>query len=207
MAHTPTWLAWVQQVQALAQSGLAYCTNPFDIERYQALRQLAADMLATCTQTDVPTVRGLFESQSGYATPKVDVRGAVFQDNRLLLVRERSDGGWTLPGGWADVNEAPSQAVEKEVLQESGFQVRASKVLAVYDRSLHGHPPYIFHSYKLFFRCDLLGGSPTDSIETSGAAFYSMDEIPPLSLLRVTPEEIDRMFHHHHHPDLPTDFD
>jgi ADP-ribose pyrophosphatase YjhB (NUDIX family) len=203
----PKWLEWAQSLQALAQAGLTYTENPYDVERYHAIREIAAEMVAKNTDIDLRVMRDLYESQAGYITPKVDVRGVVFRENEILLVKELLDGGWTLPGGWVDVNESPSAAVEREVREESGYRVCAKKILAVYDRNKHGHPPYLFHIYKLFILCELLGGEPTTSFETGGAVFYAKDHIPPLSISRTTQEEITRIFEHHFHPDWPTDFD
>jgi ADP-ribose pyrophosphatase YjhB (NUDIX family) len=206
MAH-PQWIDWAQRLQALAQSGLAYAPQAYDRERYEMVRTIAAEMLSAAAGIEPPTLQELFASEAGYATPKIDIRGAVFRDGKILLVRELIDGGWTLPGGWVDVNETPSRAVEREVWEESGYEVKAKKLLAVYDRNLHGHPPYIFHIYKLYFRCDLIGGQPADSHETSGARFYGQDELPPLSVARTTPEVLERMFAHYHNPDWPAEFD
>lgn len=205
----PKWLGWAQQVQALAQDGLAYSQNPFDRDRYHALQKVAARIIAEYSSSEFEKVDGLFLHQAGYATPKLDCRGVVFSKDKLLLVKELADGGWTLPGGWVDVGEPPSLAVEREVLEESGFRVKARKLLAVYDRSQprHGHPPFIFHTYKMFILCDLIGGEPADSIETTGAAFYGEDEIPPLSVMRVSMEQIHRMFDHYRNPQLPAEFD
>lgn len=205
----PKWLAWIQQVQALAQDGLAYTQNPFDRDRYQSLQRLAARIMGEYSCAEFEKVNGLYIHEAGYATPKLDCRGVVFHEGRLLLVKELADGGWTLPGGWVDVGEPPSQAVEREVFEESGYQVRARKLLALDDRSQprHGHPPYIFHTYKMFVLCDLIGGAPAESIETGGAAFYAENEIPPLSVMRVSNEQIHRMFEHYRNPQLPTEFD
>ncbi len=156
-----------------------------------------------------------FARDVGYATPKVDVRGVVFRDDgALLLVRESSDGGWTLPGGWADVGESPSEAVEKEVREEAGHVVRATKMLAVLDRDRHGHPPLLDAVYKLFLRCEVVGdgsavaaGGGPGYGETDGVGFFAADALPPLSLTRVTPAQLARLFEHHAHPDWPTDFD
>ncbi len=203
----PRWLEWVQRLQALAQSGLTYSENPYDLERYEAVREVAAEMAADCAGADLQQVRDLFAGQAGYATPKVDVRGAVFCGDTILLVKERLDGRWTLPGGWADVNESPGEATVREVYEESGYRTRAVKLLALYDRNKHGHPPYIFHIYKLFLRCELEGGEPAESIETAGVGFFGEHELPELSISRVTPGEIARLFEHYRHPDWPTDFD
>ena len=205
----PKWLGLVQQVQALAQDGLAYAHSPFDRERYHALQTLAARLLAEYSSQEFEKVNGLFTEQAGYATPKLDCRGVVFNDGKLLLVKELADGGWTLPGGWVDVGEPPSIAVEREVWEESGYRVKARKLLALDDRSdpRHGHPPYIFHTYKMFVLCDLLGGEPATSIETGGAEFFGENEIPSLSIMRTSTEQIKRMFAHHRDPLLPAEFD
>jgi ADP-ribose pyrophosphatase YjhB (NUDIX family) len=204
----PEWLAWVKRLQAVAQDGLLYVQNPFDLDRYETVRRVAAEMMAFGSGSDLEPVLESFSAQTGYATPKVDVRAAVFRDNAILMVRELSDGNWTLPGGWADPNEPPSAAVEREVREESGFTARAVKLLAVLDRTMQGHvPPHPFHVYKLFFRCELTGGASARSMETDGAAFFRENELPPLSLARVTPAQIARLFDHSRHPDWPTDFD
>jgi ADP-ribose pyrophosphatase YjhB (NUDIX family) len=203
------WLHWAQQLQAQAQNGLTYTTNPYEIERYQKIREIAAAMLAAQGGVAPAVVRDLFAGEVGHATPKLDVRGAVFQAGTILLVKERADGGWTLPGGWVDVGEPPGRAVEREVWEESGYEVRAVKLLALYDRNAprHGHPPHPFHIYKLFFLCELVGGAPTPSIETSAVGFFPADALPPLSLGRVTPTQIARLFAHARHPEWPADFD
>ncbi len=176
----PSWLEWAQKLQAIAQNGLGYSSNPHDKLRYEEVNRIAAQMMASQTNLPVDQIIKIFDSQTGYATPKVDVRGVTFMNEKILLVKELSDGGWTLPGGWVDVGEPPSRAVEREVFEESGFVVHAEKLLAVYDRNLHGHPPHPFHIYKLFFRCVITGGAPADSIETAQASFFSENEIPPL---------------------------
>lgn len=201
------WLEWAQQLQAIAQNGLTFADDPFDRERYEAIRSIAAAIMAGHTDLDVNQARGLFADAEGYMTPKVDVRGAVFRDEKILLVRERLDGLWTLPGGWADVGDTPSGAVEREIFEESGYRARAVKLLAAWDRRSHPHPPIPFHAYKLFFLCELVGGQPAESLETSGVGFFERDALPPLSLARVTPAQIARLFEHYAHPDWPTDFD
>ncbi len=140
----PNWLIWAQKLDALAQVGLSFTQNPFDIDRYQKIREISAEIISSYSRIDAKEIRDLLDDQAGYATPKIDVRGVVFQDQKLLLVKELMDGGWTLPGGWVDVNEPLSRAVEREVWEESGFTVKARRLLAVYDRNQHGFPPYIF---------------------------------------------------------------
>ena len=203
----PQWLDWARALQAMAQDGIAYSKDPFDVERFQKVREVAVEMMAAHTGLDLEQVRDMFAYEQGYATPKVDVRGAVFRDDKILLVRERRDMLWTLPGGWADVGDSPSEAVEREVWEESGYRARAVKLLALYDRNRHAHPPHPQHIYKAFFLCDLLGGEAAESIETAGVGFFAEDDLPPLSLPRVLPEQIARVFAHYRHPEWPTDFD
>jgi ADP-ribose pyrophosphatase YjhB (NUDIX family) len=203
----PTWLDWARRLQAIAQSGLAYSPSQYDLERYEAVRQIAAEMMADGSASPVAPIRDLFASQTGYATPKVDVRAAVFREHRILLVEEREDGGWTLPGGWADVGESPAEATVREVREESGYETRAVKLLAVYDRNRHGHPPIPFHAYKLFFQCEPIGGEPASSNETAGVDWFAEDGLPALSTSRVTAAQIHRFFEHYRHPHWPTDFD
>ncbi|MBI9044408.1 MAG: NUDIX hydrolase [Anaerolineaceae bacterium] len=201
------WLEWVMELQAHAQNGLTYSTNPFDVERYEMIREIAVNMLADMSSIPLEKIEDLIYPQEGYATPKIDIRGVVFLNDRVLLVKEVSDGGWTLPGGWVDIHESPSVAVEREVWEESGFKVKTRKLLAVQDRNLHGHPPHLFHIYRLFFQCEITGGEPATSLETDGVDFFSEDNLPNLSLSRTTPAIIQRLFYHFAHPDLPTDFD
>jgi ADP-ribose pyrophosphatase YjhB (NUDIX family) len=206
------WLDWAQRLQALSQTGLTFSDNPFEVERYESIREIAAEMMAAHSELSVESIRDLFADQAGYATPKVDVRGVVFRNTAdrsagILLVKERRDGRWTLPGGWADVNDSPAEATEREVYEESGYRVKAVKLLACYDRNKHDHPAYAFHIYKLFFLCDLVGGAPASSVETEEAGWFRETEIPTLSLPRVTPSQIKRFFEYYRHPEWPTDFD
>lgn len=208
MNYTTQTLIWARKLQALAQTGLTYTSDPYDIERYRNMGQIASEMMAASSSTIPPiNLTDLFTCELGYATPKVDVRSAVFAGNQILLVRERSDGGWTLPGGWADVGDSPSVAAVREVKEESGYEVVARKLAAVYDRDRHGHPPIPYHAYKLFFICELVGGIAQTSIETDEVSFFAEDNIPPLSLSRVTPEQIVHLFGHYRNPDWPTSFD
>lgn len=200
-------LEWARKVQAIAQSGLAFTTDPFDRERYEELQDLTASILARKFDRPEGEIECLWLHEEGYATPKVDVRGAVFVDGRILLVRERSDRMWTLPGGWADVNESPSEAVVREVYEESGFRTRPTKLAALYDRNRHPHPPMLFHVYKLFFLCEVKGGSARTGLETDDVQFFLPDKLPDLSTQRVTRGQIQRLFEHYRDRDIPTDFD
>lgn len=201
------FFSWASKLQAVAQNGLAFSKNEYDRLRFEEVRTVAHEMMAAATGVTPETVAEWFAPDQGYATPKVDVRGVVFRDGRLLLVKERQDGLWTVPGGWADVGDSPGKTAEKEVFEESGFRVRATKILGCLDRLCHGHPPFAYHTYKIFIRCDLEGGEATPSIETEEVGFFPEDAIPSLSLPRVTPRQIMRLFEHFRDPSLPTDFD
>jgi ADP-ribose pyrophosphatase YjhB (NUDIX family) len=204
----PHWLDWAKRLQAIAQTGVTFTKDHYDMERYEAVRQIAAEMLAVGTNAvSVEPIVDLLNRDKGYATPKVDVRAAVIHEGRILLVKEADDGGWSLPGGWADVGDVPSLAVAREVQEESGYRVVARKLAAVLDRNLHGHPYYPYHAYKLFFLCELLGGEAASSYETDGAGFFDENSLPPLSLTRVMPAQIALMFEHHRDRDKPTTFD
>jgi ADP-ribose pyrophosphatase YjhB (NUDIX family) len=200
-------LDWARKVQAIAQNGLAFSHDPFDRERYSQLSQLVAQLLSAHLRIPLTTTRTFWEGEYGYATPKVDVRGGVFQSDRVLLVRERSDGLWTLPGGWVDVNDAPSQAIEREIHEESGYQARAVKLAALVDKNRHPHPAGLHHIYKLFFVCELTGGAPAVSAETDAVEFFPVQALPPLSTGRVLAPQIERLYRHRLDPALPTDFD
>ena len=215
----PDWLAWAKRLEALAQNGLTYSADPYDTERYEAVRAIAIEMLAARSDADPSDIRDLFARERGHITPKVDVRGAVFRDERVLLVRERGDGRWTLPGGWADPGESPAAGVVREVYEESGYRTRATRLLALYDRDKQGHPPLPYSVYKVFFLCELLDGAPAERAEagqrghgasfaeTDAVAFFPAGALPDLSLTRVTPAQIARLFALYRRPDQPADFD
>ena len=212
MTTDPQWLDWSKRLRAIAQNGLTFADDPFDVERYEAIRAIAAEMMAEQSNGDHRRLDDLFAAEHGYATPKLDVRAAVFRNDHILLVRERSDGGWTLPGGWVDVGDSPSEAIEREVIEESGYRVRAVKLLAMWDRNRHGHPPLPEHIYKVVFLCDLLDDEPVvefddHNIETDGVDFFARDQIPPLSQSRVMPEQIERIFELVNAVDSLTEFD
>jgi len=204
------WLNWMNRLQAIAQNGLAFTTDPYDKDRYEQLRDLASEIAASYTETEMQPIRDLYAQETGYMTPKVDVRGAVFKDDKILLVQEMADEGrWSLPGGWADIYDSPSEAVLREIREEAGYEARILKLAAVYDRERHGHPPYPFHAYKLFFVCeptseklDILHGH-----ESGESAFFSLDDLPTLSIGRIVESQLRRCYAHYQNPALPTDFD
>jgi ADP-ribose pyrophosphatase YjhB (NUDIX family) len=205
----------IRRILALSRTGLHFTgtqyrtddSRTFDAERYEEIGQLAAQLIAQQTDAPVGEILKAWHADDGYVTPKVDVRGALFRDNKVLLVRERSDGKWTLPGGWADVNDTPSQAVLKEIEQESGFTARVVKLAAAYDRKTRNHPPSVFYIWKLFFLCEITGGEARISNETDAVEFFPVDALPELSTGRAVAWQIERMYAHHLDRSLPTEFD
>jgi ADP-ribose pyrophosphatase YjhB (NUDIX family) len=202
-----TVLAWARKVQAIAQTGLAFTHDPYDRERYQQLQNLVASIISSELEIPLARAKAMWDQEDGYATPKVDVRGAAFDGDKVLLVRERSDGKWTLPGGWVDVNDAPSEAVVREIFEESGYHAKAIKLAALVDKNRHPHPPSVHHIYKLLFLCELTGGTPTISNETDAVEFFPVGSLPELSTGRTLGSQIARMYEHQLNRNLPTDFD
>ena len=204
----PKWLEWAKRIRAISQSGLAYTRDAYDAERYEKLRQIAGEIISEHSKLDSQRLAELFSENIGYATPKVDVRGTAFRGDMILMVKEREDGGWTLPGGWADVCESPSENVIKEIREESGLETCVLKLAAVYDRSKHPHRPLMIdHIYKFFFICEIIGGEAKRGSETEDVGFFGEDELPELSISRVTVGQIKGMFAHIRNLNMPTDFD
>jgi len=200
------WLEWIKQVYAVAQWGLTYSKDPFELERYEALKSLSKDMMADFTQIDKIRIPELFAHEVGYVTPKVDIRGVVFKEDKILMVQERWDGCWSLPGGWADIGLSPAEVAAKEVLEESGFIVKPVKLLAVLDKKFFSHPVSAFHIYKHFILCEIEGGEAQTGLESIGVSFFGLDELPPLSSHRITREQLELLFRHAKEPERPTDF-
>ncbi len=201
------WLRWARELQAIAQAGLYYTADRYDRERYTRLQAIAYDVFAACAGMDVATVSTLFAGDDGYPTPKIDVRAVIFQDAQVLLVQERADGCWSLPGGWCDINQSPSETAVREVEEEAGVVVRTVKLLALYDRDKQGYPPISHHTYKAFIRCEIIAGTAGPGEDTLAAAFFAEDALPPLSLSRISAAHLHRMFEHLRDPFLPADFD
>ncbi|TYP68663.1 NUDIX hydrolase [Paenibacillus methanolicus] len=189
------WLEWAKQIQAISQTGLAYGKDIYDIERFEMLRDLSVEIMQTYTEAGEEKIRDLFANDTGYATPKVDVRGVVLnEDGAMLMVRELADGAWSLPGGWADIGLSPKEIAVKEVREESGFEVEAVRLLAVLDKKFHDHPPSPHHVYKMFILCRLTGGAAQIGLETTQVGFFAQDALPPLSVERNTERQIQAMF-------------
>jgi ADP-ribose pyrophosphatase YjhB (NUDIX family) len=203
----PDWLRWVKRLQAIAQDGLTYARDGYDLGRYEQLRELAAEILAAHSTGSIERPRELLELETGPATPKVDVRAAVFRGGRILLVKESDDGGWAVPGGWADVGESAAEGAVREVYEEAGYRVRAVRLISAYDRDRHNLPPIPYHVYKLVFLCEILGEPVSPDVEADGVGFFGEHELPGLSLSRVTHAQVRRFFEHHRRRNLPSDFD
>jgi len=198
------------RLSALSQAGLEYGVSEYDLDRYRKVAAVAADLLAAVTDRPAADFSLELGRDSGYSTPKVDVRGALLdRDERILMMRERSDGRWSLPGGWADPLDPPSRAVEREIREETGYLARAVKLVGCWDRDLQGHaPPLPVHVYKLFFLCEQTGpaGVP-DALETLEIGWFALDALPELSPGRITARQLGRLVAHHRDPALPTEFD
>ncbi len=202
------WLGRVRALQAIAQEGLTYAQNPFDQARYARLKELTADIAGALSDGEPAPLRLAVESSQGYLTPKLDVRAAVFDDEeRVLLVRERSDGRWTLPGGWADVGEGIAAGALREVREESGYVVEYERLFGVYDRERWGHPPMSWYTLKAVVGCRVVGGEATMSSETDGVDWFGRDDVPELSSGRTSARLLERVFEHHDDPSLPPDVD
>ncbi|CAO5162767.1 putative MutT/nudix family protein [Frankia sp. AiPs1] len=206
-ARNPDWLPWVRELYSIAQSGLTYCRDPYDLERFEQLHQLTGQIAAWCAAVTVPAAQGIFAGETGYRTPKVDVRGVLFDEDRILLVREKSDGGWALPGGWADVGLTPSEAVVKEIREEAGLDAEPVRLLGVLDKRRHAHPPYPNDTYKIFIRCRVVGGAARGGLETSEVGWFPRDGLPPLSAQRNTAAQLVMMFAFLDDPAAPALFD
>ena len=201
------WLKWAIEIQSLAQAGLAYTSNVYDIERYERLREISAEMISEKTNIPTEKVEELFCNETGYQTPKLDTRAAVFKENKILLTHE-NNGTWSLPGGWVDVLESIKSNTEKEVKEETGLDVEAVKVIAIQDRNKHNIPVYAYGVCKVFVLCELIGGSFEENIETTEINYFSLNEIPEnLAKEKTTKEQIEMCFEAYKNKNWQTQFD
>lgn len=200
------WLKWSRRIQTIAQAGLTYSTNAYDLERYLELKNLSLEILSDYTKLDTEKLEEL-TIEEGYLTPKVDVRGVVFKDNKILMVKEKADQKWSIPGGWADIGLSPSEVVVKEIKEEAGYLVKPVRIIAVMDRKCHPHPPALFYAYKIILLCDLLGGEPKLNTEICDIDFFQRENLPELSQTRVTESQIKMFFEYLDKPDKETYFD
>lgn len=201
------WIEYAIEIQSIAQAGLAYVKDEYDKERYERLRDIAAKMLVLKSDLPLNKVKDLFCNETGYPTPKVDTRAAVFKDNQILLVQEKN-GTWSLPGGWCDVDQSIGQNVVKETNEEAGLQVKPVKLIAVQDRNLHNEPIYAYGVVKVFVLCELLGGDFKENSETIQSQYFSLDQLPsPLATEKVTRKQIELCFEANTSKNWQTQFD
>lgn len=201
------WIKAIDELRSIAQAGLTYSKDVYDLERYEQIKKLSANMLSNISDVPYNKIIDIFSENKGYNTPKLDVRAGVFKGNKILLVKEESDNKWSLPGGWTDVNESPSEAIVREVNEETGFEVTVRKFVALYDKQKHGHPPQIPHAYKMFFICDIKSGEPRLSHETVSYGWFKLEALPVLSEHRVMESQIKTLFKHNSVPELHTEYD
>lgn len=194
MDNKEPWLKWAVELQAIAQAGLFYGKDCFDKERYERIREISAEMLSCKTELSMETVKDLFCSETGYQTPKIDTRAAIFQNGKILLVHE-SNGTWALPGGWCDVDRSVAENTIKEVKEEAGLDVIVKRVIAVQDREKHNLPVYAYKICKIFLECEAIGGEFIPNIETTGFSYFGLDELPELADEKNTREQIEMCFH------------
>lgn len=203
----PDWLAWAREIQALAQTGLAFSENPYEKERNQRLMQLASEIIAVHSSLDEADIHESMIRQPGYATPKIDVRGAIIQNKQMLFVQEAMDGKWCMPGGWADVGDEPVAAIVREVREESGFDVRITKVIGVFDANRDGRPMALYHAFKIVFLGEITGGKAQTSHETLAVDFFPPSDPPPLSMNRTHPRHLAEIQKHLENINRPTYFE
>ena len=194
MDNKEPWLKWAVELQAIAQAGLFYGKDCFDKERYERIREISAEMLSCKTELSMETVKDLFCSETGYQTPKIDTRAAILQNGKILLVHE-SNGTWSLPGGWCDVDLSVAENTVKEVKEEAGLDVMVKRVIAVQDREKHNLPIYAYKICKIFLECEAIGGEFSPNTETTGYSYFGLDELPKLAAEKNTREQIEMCFH------------
>ena len=200
------WLEWAIELQSLAQAGLTYGKDIFDRERYERIREISAEIMAYKTDIPVQKAKDLFCNETGYQTPKLDTRAAIFQNGKILLVKEHS-GKWSLPGGWVDVNVSVKEYTIKEVKEEAGLDVTADKVIAIQDRSKHNLPVYAYGVCKIFVLCTIIGGAFKENIETTGFAYFSENELPELATEKNNEEQVKMCFEAYRTKNWSTLFD
>lgn len=201
------WLEWAREIQALCQTGLAFASTEYEIQRYKRLIEISSEIISSHTNLDKSNLEKILMAQPGYATPKVDVRAAVFNKGKILLVQERTDNNWAMPGGWADVGDFPASVAERETFEESGFIVKAKKVIGVFDANRSGRPLEFFHAFKIVFLCELIGGEAKTSNETSDVNFFDLSSLPPLSENRTNMKHINEIIAHLQDENRPAYFD
>ena len=201
------WLHWAKRIQAIAQTGIAFSKDIYDIERYEELRNISVEIISKHTDLKISKIKEIFADAKGYQTPKVDIRGVVFRNGQILMVKENNDNKWALPGGFCDVGLSPSENIVKEIKEESGFIVKPIRLLALLDKNKHPHPIDLQHFYKIFILCEIVDGVATVGIETNSIEFFSQNNLPELSITRNTASQINMLFEFLHNPEKETVFD
>ncbi|MGB8489655.1 MAG: NUDIX hydrolase [Bacteroidales bacterium] len=201
------WLEWATQLQSIAQAGLTFGENQYDLDRYQQIRDISVEILREYTGMSHKKLTELFASETGYQTPKVDVRASVFSDNKILLVREKIDGAWSLPGGWADVNSSVSESAVRECREEAGATVKPKRIIAVHHANRHSDTLYPFTIYRIFVECELIESKFAENTETLDAGFFPLDSLPPLSTERNSTDQIRMCFEARKHELFEAIFD
>lgn len=193
----PQWLEWAKELQFLAQTGLTYSKDVFDIERFERIREISAEIISAQSELPLEKVKDLFCNETGFQTPKLDTRAAIFKEDKILLVKERN-GTWSLPGGWVDVNQTVKSNTEKEVEEEAGLKVEATRIIAVQDRNMHNVPPYAYNVCKIFVLCEILSGHFQPNIETTESDYFRLEELPLLAEEKNNEEQIKMCFSAYH---------
>lgn len=193
----PQWLEWAKELQFLAQTGLTYSKDVFDIERFERRREISAEIISAQSELSLEKVKDLFCNETGFQTPKLDTRAAIFKEDKILLVKERN-GTWSLPGGWVDVNQTVKSNTEKEVEEEAGLKVEATRIIAVQDRNMHNVPPYAYNVCKIFVLCEILSGYFQPNIETTESDYFRLEELPLLAEEKNNEEQIKMCFSAYH---------
>lgn len=197
----------VKRIVTLAQAGITYCENNFDLERYQDIKLISEEIISLMANTSIERVKDFYPDSDGYLTPKVDVRGVVLKDNKILLVKENVDGKWSIPGGWADFGYTPSEVAVKEVKEEAGYDVEVVRLLGVHDKRKHSPQKSFMEIYKIFFHCKIVGGDSVTGIETTDVGFFDLESLPPLSVGRNTEAQIRKVVEMIQNPIAPCFWD
>jgi ADP-ribose pyrophosphatase YjhB (NUDIX family) len=201
------WLQWASQLQSIAQAGLTFSRDRYDLDRYEQIRNLSIEILHEYTDMDQGKIRDLFANETGYQTPKVDIRAAVFKEGKILLVKEKVDGKWSLPGGWADVNSSVTESVERECLEEAGARVKPTRIIAIHLANKHNNQDFLYTIYKIIVECELIENNFKENTETLDAGFFEADDLPELSVNRNTHGQINLCFEAKNHKVFETIFD
>ena len=207
MKNNPKWLEWAREIQQLCQTGLAFSESEYDSQRYKRLTEVAAEITASHSDIHRHELTENFLAHPGYATPKVDIRAAIIENNKILLVQEIMDNKWAMPGGWADVGESPATAIIRETKEECGLDVLPVKVVGVYDANRSGRPLELFHAYKIVFLCEKVGGNTRTSTETIDVDYFTFEDLPQLSTARTNKQHLKDVFAHLSNPSLLTIFE